>query len=70
VESEEETRAGGEGYGFVPHFLPGQNPYLDEFATEFGIPVEAATSGSAETMSPDYRKKMATMKKPAAAPTK
>ena len=54
----------------MPSFLPGQNPYLDEFATEFGIPVEA-TRGGAETMHPDYRLKMATMKKPAAAaPTK
>jgi hypothetical protein len=69
VESEEETRAGGGNYGFVPSFLPGQNPYLDEFATEFGIPVEA-TRGGAETMHPDYRLKMATMKKPVASPAK
>lgn len=61
VESEEETRI-----GFVPHFLPGQNPYLDEFAIEFGIPIEA-TRGGAETALPDYRAKMATMKKPTAA---
>jgi hypothetical protein len=52
VESEEETRL-----GFVPHFLPGENPYIDEFAIEHGIPVEA-TRGGAETMQ--------TMKKPGA----
>ena len=27
--------------GVVPHFLPGTNPYLLEFAQKFGIPVEA-----------------------------
>jgi hypothetical protein len=69
VESEEETRAGGEGYGFVPHFLPGQNPYIDEFAIETGIPIEA-TRGGAETTRPDYREKMKTMKKPTASSDK
>jgi hypothetical protein len=68
VESEEEIRAGS-NYGFVPHFLPGANPYIDEFAIEMGLPVEA-TRGGAETMHPDYRLKMATMKKPAAAATR
>jgi hypothetical protein len=67
VESEEETRAGGGNYGYVPHFLPGANPYLEEFATTYGIPVEAAMGG-AETMHPDYRAKMATMKKPTPKP--
>ena len=62
VVSEEETRAGGEGqYGFVPHFLPGQNPYIDEFAIENGLPIEA-TRGGPETTRPDYREKMKTMK--------
>ena len=53
VESEEEIRA-GDAAGFVPHFLPGANPYIDEFAIEHGLPVEA-TRGGAETMHPDYR---------------
>ena len=54
----------------VPHYLPGANPYIDEFAIEHGIPIEA-TRGGAETMHPDYRAKMATMKKnPAPAATK
>ena len=68
VESEEEIRAGST-YGFVPHFLPGANPYIDEFAIEMGLPVEA-TRGGADTMHPDYRLKMATMKKPAPAATR
>lgn len=39
--------------GVVPHYLPGQNPYLREFADEFGIPFEAARGG-AETLYPEY----------------
>src|SRR5207244_11194069 len=65
VVSEEETRA-GESFGFVPHFLPGKNPYIDEFAIENGLPIEA-TRGGPETTRPDYRQKMKTMKIPTAA---
>jgi hypothetical protein len=49
--------------GAVPHYLPGENPFLSEFANRFGIPVEAALGG-AETMYPDYQRKL----KNAAAP--
>lgn len=45
----------------VPHFLPGQNPYLNEFAQELGLPLEAARGG-AETMYPEYRKKLKNLK--------
>ncbi|MBI2150000.1 MAG: hypothetical protein HYU27_05275 [Acidobacteria bacterium] len=41
----------------VPHYLPGQNPYLTEFADAYGIPQEAARGG-AETMNPEYRLKI------------
>jgi hypothetical protein len=41
----------------VPHFLPGKNPYLTEWATEEGIPIEAAMGGK-ETLYPDYREKL------------
>jgi hypothetical protein len=37
----------------VPHHLPGDNPYLTEFAAKHGLPAEAARGG-AETMYPDY----------------
>lgn len=43
--------------GVVPHFLPGQNPFVDELTTKFHIPVEA-TLGGAATMYPEFRKKM------------
>jgi hypothetical protein len=38
---------------FVPHHLPGQNPFLSEFPNRYEIPSEA-TRGGAETMYPDY----------------
>lgn len=41
----------------VPNYLPGQNPFLHEFADRYHIPVEAALGG-AETMYPEYRKKL------------
>jgi hypothetical protein len=52
-------------YGLVPHFLPGTNPYMTEFAIRHRIPVEA-TRGGAETMYPDFRIKMRSMPVPPA----
>ena len=37
--------------GQIPHFLPGANPYMTEFATKHGIPVES-TRGGAGTLYP------------------
>jgi hypothetical protein len=37
----------------VPHNLPGENRYLNEFASKHGLPVGAARGG-AMTMYPDY----------------
>jgi cyclase len=39
--------------GAVPHYLPGANPFLTEFADQYKIPREAALGG-AETMYPEY----------------
>lgn len=39
--------------GFVPHWLPGQNPQLTEFGVMFGVPQEA-TRGGAKTLYPEY----------------
>jgi hypothetical protein len=39
--------------GAVPHYLPGTNPFLAEFAENEGLPLEAARGG-AETMYPEY----------------
>lgn len=43
--------------GQVPHYLPGKNPFLDELTRVFGIPREAALGG-AETMYPEFRKRI------------
>jgi len=42
---------------YVPNHLPGTNPFLNEVADWYGLPREA-TRGGAETMYPEYRKKM------------
>ena len=47
----------GVGEGKVPHYLPGANPSIDELTTFYGIP-RGATLGGAETMYPEYRKKI------------
>jgi hypothetical protein len=48
----------------VPHFLPGENPFLNEFAQSHGIP-EQAVMGGAETMYPEYQLKLEQMQKTA-----
>ena len=55
--------------GVVPSHLPGANPFLDEFARRWGIPVEA-TRGGAETMYPEYKMKLKNMKIPPPLPAK
>ncbi|MGB6944765.1 MAG: hypothetical protein WBE37_20375, partial [Bryobacteraceae bacterium] len=47
--------------GAVPNFLPGQNPFVAEFAKKYHIPL-AATLGGAETMYPEFVRKMKNMK--------
>jgi cyclase len=39
--------------GYVPHYLPGSNPFLDEFSERYAIPREAA-SGGMDTIYPEY----------------
>jgi len=46
--------------GWIPHHLPGTNTQLREFSEEYGIPFEA-TRGGAETMYPEYQKKLKQM---------
>jgi len=41
----------------VAHYLPGTNPMVGELKKQHGIPLEAA-AGGAETMYPEYRKKL------------
>ena len=53
--------------GAVPSHLPGKNAFLAEFSERNGIPEEPARGG-AETMYPEYRQKLKTMKIPAKTP--
>ena len=48
---------GTAGDGSVPHILPGKNTAVDELMQLYHIPTEAALGG-ADTMYPEYRKKM------------
>jgi len=43
--------------GDVPSYLPGRNPYIDEYAKKHNLPVEA-TRGGAETALPEYQKRI------------
>ena len=55
-----------ENPGLVPHYLPGENKWINEMTQNRGIPLEAALGGPA-TMYPEYRKVLKdTYKMPAA----
>jgi len=43
--------------GAVPHYMPGENQFINEFVNRHGIPVEASMGGP-ETMYPEYRQKL------------
>ena len=49
-----EGREPGDG---VPHFAPGENPFLDEFMKLYNLPREAVL-GYRDTLYPEYRKKI------------
>lgn len=42
---------------YVPHYLPGQNPFVDETANHLGVPTEA-TMGGAETAMPEFKDRL------------
>jgi hypothetical protein len=42
----------------VPHYLPGKNPYLNDWLKQYGVPEEPARKGGADIMYPEYRLKM------------
>ena len=48
---------GTSGDGSVPHYLPDRNPFIDELTNLYHIP-RAAVLGGAETIYPEYRKKL------------
>ena len=50
----EETSAGA---GYVPHYLPGENALLDEFAEKYSVPRWAMAAGGA-TMYPEFAERL------------
>ena len=52
-----------EEFGLVPHHLPGKNPDVNELTQRYNIPLDAVL-GHAETMYPEYRKKLTGYKPP------
>jgi hypothetical protein len=55
--------------GSVPHFLPGTNHDAETYAKQYGLPLEAAYGG-AQTIYPEYRKRLVTTYTPPAACTR
>lgn len=47
----------GRPKGEVPSYLPGQNPFMHEYADKFHLPLDAALGG-AKTMYPEYQLEM------------
>jgi len=47
----------GRDPAYVPHYLPGKNPYLREFADRYGLPIDP-TRGGADTAYPEYARKV------------
>jgi hypothetical protein len=41
----------------VPHYLPGENPFVNEFTEKHNIPLDAVLGG-ADTMYPEYRRRL------------
>jgi hypothetical protein len=53
--------APGRARDWVPSYLPGQNPFVSEFAKKAGIPAAAALGGP-ETMYPEYRERISQLR--------
>jgi hypothetical protein len=49
-----------QGASDVPHYLPAENPFVEDVTKMYNIPVDAVLGG-AETMYPEYRKKLKDM---------
>jgi hypothetical protein len=51
---------GLKGEGAVPHYLPGENPFVNEVTRMYHLPVEVVLGG-AEALYPEFRKKLKDM---------
>ena len=43
--------------GEVPAYMPGEHPFVNEFARKFNLP-EAAVRGGAATMYPEFQREL------------
>jgi hypothetical protein len=43
--------------GAVPHFMPGENPFLKDIRDRYGLPLDSPTGGP-ETMYPEYQRRL------------
>jgi hypothetical protein len=43
--------------GTVPHFMPGENPFLTQIRDRYGLPLDRPTGGP-ETMYPEYQRRL------------
>ena len=51
--------------GVVPHYLPGQNPFVNELTERYNLPAEAVLGGG-DTLYPEFRKRLLDYKPPMA----
>ena len=51
------VEAPGLAAGAVPHYLPGENPFVDYMQKQYGLPA-SATLGGAQTLYPEFRKQL------------
>ena len=58
----------GRPRGVVPHHLPGTNPFITEYSTKFGLPLDATRAG-AEAMYPEHQIRLSQIRAPAATGT-
>ncbi len=58
----------GRARGYVPHHLPGTNPFITEYSTKFGLPLGATRAG-AEAMYPEHQSRLSQIKAAAATGT-
>jgi glyoxylase-like metal-dependent hydrolase (beta-lactamase superfamily II) len=57
----------GRAPGYIPHYLPGTNPFVDEYSKRFALPFDATRVGAA-SMYPEYRATVKSLQGSGAAP--
>jgi hypothetical protein len=63
----EYVEEGERSHADVPSYMPGENPWISEYAATHDLPLEA-TLGGAETIYPEYRERLKQLPKAVSAP--